>query len=925
MKSGCVRVIAVSFVLIAAHAICVSTILGATVTVTTTADDATPNDGTVSFREAIMAINAGTNLGDPDIVAQNPGTFGSSDKINFNIAGSGVHTITLANTTVPLPNVTRPVTINGYSQPGTAVNTAANTDNAVLLIQLSGLNLTLQGGGCTVRGLIISGGSNGVTITGTSSDPPDTIAGNFIGTNAAGSAAVQISGSAVLANTGPTNNNVIGGTGLADRNLIGGAQTAGVNVSGTGNEILGNFIGTNAAGTGSIALSASAAAGILVAAGATSDTRIGGTAAGCGNVISGNGGAGILRATGVPGNTELPTQIQGNLIGTNAAGTAALPNLLGVSGYHFMVGGTTAASGNVISGNSGAGVTMFSLCTVQGNLIGTNTTGTVAIPNGIGADDRSTSSNLLGGTATGSGNVISGNSGDGVYVSVSTNTAPAVTQMLIQGNLIGTDASGTHALPNGGYGIEITNFGKPSSTVRAVAVGGSAAAAGNIIAFNGQAGVAVLNGTGHSIQSNSIFRNGGLGIDLNGDGVTLNDTADADTGPNNLQNFPVITSATVSGGVLTVSGTLNSSASTTFNVQFFSNDSADASGYGQGKTLLGAQNVSTDANGNGTYTVNFNSVAAGEAITATATDPNGNTSEFSAAVTAAAPTPTPTATPTPMPTPTPTPTATPTPPSQLLNLSTRKQVGTGDNVLIGGFIVVGTENKKVLVRGLGPSLPVQGALTDPTLELHQADTTLLAFDDNWRDKQQDEIIATGIPPNNDLESAIVATLAAKPGSEGGAGYTGVLAGEGGTSGIGLLEIYDLAIGVNSKLANISTRGFVGTGDDLLIGGFIPGPSDRLPMKVLVRALGPSLSGQGVSGALQDPFLELHDANGTLLTNDDWRDSQQSEIAATGIPPSDDREAAIVTTVPPSNAGYTAVVRGKNGATGVALVEVYNLQ
>jgi CSLREA domain-containing protein len=291
----------------------------------------------------------------------------------------------------------------------------------------------------------------------------------------------------------------------------------------------------------------------------------------------------------------------------------------------------------------------------------------------------------------------------------------------------------------------------------------------------------------------------------------------------------------------------------------------------------------------------------------------------------ATPAPTPTASPTATATPTPPATPTPTPASQLLNLSTRKQVGTADNVLIGGFIVVGTEDKKVLLRGLGPSLPVSGALADPTLELHASDTTLLAFDDNWRDKQPDEINATGIPPTNELESAIVATLTAKPGSQGGAGYTGVLAGQGGGTGIGLLEIYDLNAAANSKLANISTRGFVGTEDDLLIGGFIPGPSDRLPIKVLVRALGPSLTAQGVSGALQDPLLELHDANGTLLTNDNWKDAaNSSEIQAT-LPPPDDHESAIITTLAPSNSGYTAVVRGANGATGVALVEVYSLQ
>jgi len=288
-------------------------------------------------------------------------------------------------------------------------------------------------------------------------------------------------------------------------------------------------------------------------------------------------------------------------------------------------------------------------------------------------------------------------------------------------------------------------------------------------------------------------------------------------------------------------------------------------------------------------------------------------------------TPPPTPTPTPTPKATPTPTATPSPPSQLQNLSTRKQVGNGDNVLIGGFIVVGTQNKKVLLRGLGPSLPVAAKLADPVLELHRADTTLLAVDNNWKDRQASEITATGIPPSKDLESAIVATLAAKPASQGGAGYTGLLAGQGGGTGIGLLEIYDLSIGAKSTLANISTRGFVGTGDDLLIGGFIPGPTGHAPLKVLVRALGRSLTKQGVKGALQDPLLELHDAHGILLANDNWKDASNAAEIQAILPPPDDRESAIITTLAPSNSGYTAVVRGAGGSIGVALVEVFAVQ
>lgn len=296
------------------------------------------------------------------------------------------------------------------------------------------------------------------------------------------------------------------------------------------------------------------------------------------------------------------------------------------------------------------------------------------------------------------------------------------------------------------------------------------------------------------------------------------------------------------------------------------------------------------------------------------------------------PTASPTATSTPFSSPTPAPTATPlisatptpTPASQLLNLSTRMQVGVDNNVLIGGFIVVGSESKKVMLRGLGPSVQVTGALSDPTLELHDSTLSLIAANDNWADQQPDEIGATGVAPTKNAEAAIVASLPTRARSEGGASYTATLAGKNRATGIGLLEIYDLAASASSVLANISTRGLVGGGNDVLIGGFIPGPADRAPLKVLVRALGPSLAAQGVEGTLQDPVLELHDANGTLLVNDNWRTAPNvSEIEAT-LPPNDDRESAIIVTLPPSNGGYTAVVRGANNSAGVALVEVYAL-
>jgi len=256
------------------------------------------------------------------------------------------------------------------------------------------------------------------------------------------------------------------------------------------------------------------------------------------------------------------------------------------------------------------------------------------------------------------------------------------------------------------------------------------------------------------------------------------------------------------------------------------------------------------------------------------------------------------------------------------------RVQTGENVLIGGFIIMGTDAKKVIIRGIGPSLAqfFNGALPDPTLELYQGNT-LLMMNDNWKTRadgssQQAEVQATGIPPTNDLESAIVQTL--PPGA-----YTAILRGKGDTTGIGVVESYDLNQAANSRLANIATRGFVDTGDNVMIGGLIVGPAGGPSTKVVLRAIGPSLTNFGIAGALQDPMLELHDGNGnTIASNDNWKtrpdgSSQQAEVEATGLQPSDDRESVLVQTVAPGN--YTAIVRGKNNGTGVGLVEVYNLQ
>ena len=275
--------------------------------------------------------------------------------------------------------------------------------------------------------------------------------------------------------------------------------------------------------------------------------------------------------------------------------------------------------------------------------------------------------------------------------------------------------------------------------------------------------------------------------------------------------------------------------------------------------------------------------------------------------------------PTPTPTPTPIPSGNPTA-SHLANISTRINVGTGDNVMIGGFVVSGSQSKTVLVRVLGPtlgSLGVVNVLADPMLELHDSSGAVVAANDDWQiGSQVAQINASGYAPKNPNESALIATLA--PGS-----YTAIVRGYNDTTGIALVEVYELD-SVTTRLSNISTRGFVGIGDNVLIGGLIV--NGTAPKNLILRAIGPSMAAPPTSlaGALSDPMLELHDGSGNLVaSNDDWGSSPQAlAIAATAYRPSNAKESAIMATL--TAGSYTAIVRGVNDSTGIALVEAYDL-
>jgi hypothetical protein len=260
-----------------------------------------------------------------------------------------------------------------------------------------------------------------------------------------------------------------------------------------------------------------------------------------------------------------------------------------------------------------------------------------------------------------------------------------------------------------------------------------------------------------------------------------------------------------------------------------------------------------------------------------------------------------------------------TPPARALNLATRLFVDTGERVSVAGFIIAGDTPKKVLIRGIGPSLAANGVpipLANPTLTLFDSAGNVKMTNDDWKNSPDAaEIMNTGIPPGNDLESAIIATIAAGQ-------YTAQLAGKDGGTGNGLVEVYDLQSGASSALANLSTRGYTSGGDNVLIGGLIMGSGDS-PIVVL-RALGPSVGSLGVINFLPDPTLELRDSNGaTIAYNDDWKIPYFQPLLATNLPPGQDAESAIVVPfLTPGN--YTAIVRGKGSASGVALVEAYRI-
>jgi titin len=544
----------------------------------------------------------------------------TGNTIVFNIPGSGVQTIAPL---MALPALTQAhTTINGYTQPGSSPNTRAASDNAVLLIELNGSSagagvdgLDIDAANCIVEGLAINRfGGNGITVTGTSGA---TVAGNFIGTDPTGTVAEGNGNAGILVES--SNGNTIGGMAAGARNILSGNSvlgnegSVGVLFGGTSsnNRVEGNYIGLNAAGNAALPNNYG-----VYFSGTSQNNVVGGTTAAARNVISGNDSYGVAFVYGAHNTVE------GNYLGTDPTGTSALSNggaQIIVESSNNVIGGTAPGAGNVISG--GATPNTFGLNadgiwfingpnasnTVQHNLIGTTADGTTALGNVVGvALDVSSNHNTIGGTTAAARNVISGNTEEGVEITGSSTT----TGNTVAGNWIGLNEAGTAPLPNGGDGVTITLNASGN------AIGGTASGAGNLIEYNGGAGVDVVSGTGDAILGNGIYGNTGGGIVLG-------------PGANNNQAAPQIVFAKAETTQTVIEGALLAAPNTTYTVEFFASPTADPSGFGQGQKFLFRTTVKTDAFGLGTFIVHLPFVPAGQFITATATDSGGDTSTFS--------------------------------------------------------------------------------------------------------------------------------------------------------------------------------------------------------------------------------------------------------------------------------------------------------
>ncbi len=579
----------------------------ATFTVTNSNDS-----GAGSLRQAILDANAAAG----------------ADTIGFAIPGSGVHTIA---PTSGLPTVSGPTTLDATTQPGYAGSPLIEIDNTNATGTFYAL--LINGGDSVVKGFCINRASGPAIWLANGNN--NAVTANYLGTDPTGTIArPNGTGVTIQSSTG----NIIGGTTPADRNIISG-NGSGIQVNTGPNTIIGNYIGTDPTGTVAVpngnGILLSSSDGNIV--GGTTGTTPGGPCTGACNLVSGNTGFGvdIAQATSAV--------MKGNFIGVDVSGTLPLGNgnsgVALLSGGGSQVGGSAAGEGNVISANF-AGI-VFNTSndnTIQGNFIGTNSAGTAALPNsygGIIVSNLSTNNTIggstgvtAGGPCTGACNLVSGNAGVGIGVGVG-GSANGGTGNVVQGNRVGVQADGASPLGNASDGIQV---GQNESQT---AVGGTDPHAGNVVAHNSGIGIHVLDSVENAIRSNIVYDNGGLGIDLEPSGVTANDSGDGDTGANQKQNFPILTSVTIlapTGTGTRIQGVLHSATSTTYQLDFFSNDVCIPFPHDflEARKFLGAGQATTDGSGTAAIDVTVpTTIQPGEHVTATATDPAGNTSELS--------------------------------------------------------------------------------------------------------------------------------------------------------------------------------------------------------------------------------------------------------------------------------------------------------
>jgi len=521
-----------------------ATARGATFTVTSSADS-----GPGTLRQAILDANA------------TPG----ADTISFDLGGSGIHTLVPA---ASLPVVTDPITLDGWTQPGSSPNSGGpgQADDSVHLIEIDGTNSTDDracitvgpgGTGSVIRGFVINRcPGDGILLL--DSGGSNTVAGNFIGTDPSGLVALGVGGAGirVSATESPSaeTGDFVGGDAPGDRNLISGAGETGISVEAPANSVLGNFIGTD------------------------------------------------------------------------AAGSAPLPNGTGifVSGAENLIGGPTPSARNVVSGNDSRGIAIGDVLgdlgasdnVVEGNYVGVDAAGATALGNGGTGIGIYGPGSVIGGTAPGVGNVISANAGNGVEI-------VAGDGAVVQGNRIGTDAQGLSPLGNALAGVSVRTHG--------AVIGGVDVEAANTIAYSGAAGVIVFAGSRVAIRGNSIFSNADLGIDLGNDGANFNDDLDEDGGPNDGQNYPVLSSVTT-GATTRVQGVLHAEPFKRFDVDFYANPPCTRfpADFLEGQTYLGATRVVTDGSGLAVFDVTLAApTEPGARVTMTATDGDGDTSELS--------------------------------------------------------------------------------------------------------------------------------------------------------------------------------------------------------------------------------------------------------------------------------------------------------